>query len=473
MNNTIWQKKIPTLFGLLLILGGLAITSLLVKTGVIFQGRAAPSEEPRNIRITNVSANSFTVSYITDDKTAGSLSYGTTTALGTAVLDDRDKTTKALSPYHIHYITVNNVKPSTKYYFDIISGGTQYRKDGKPFEVTTAQPLQNTSNSTSVKGNVVLLSGTDVADSVVYITTSGSQTLSTLIQNNGSYSFSLNSLRNLALSSYFNYTPDTVFQLLFVRQDSQSHVLASGSKLDPLPTVIFSKDYDFTNNPASAPSFSDADFPFFSTTSPNPPTGPGITIPKKDQGFIDQWPQFSGTAVPQQTVDITSLADGINASVQADKNGNWRFRTPKALTPGQHTITIRSKNASGVVTTVTQTFTVFPLGSQVVESATPSATPILSPTAIPTPTVSPTAIPTGSTTPTPKLTVTPTATPTVMPTPVPTNTPNPTLAPSATPVPTRIAVQPTLPPTGNSSTITIGFAAIATTIIGVLLLLIL
>ena len=73
MRNTIWQKRIPTLLGILFITIGIGITTYLIKTGVLFTTKAGPSEDPHNVRITNITDSSFTVSYTTANKVVGSV----------------------------------------------------------------------------------------------------------------------------------------------------------------------------------------------------------------------------------------------------------------------------------------------------------------------------------------------------------------------------------------------------------------
>jgi hypothetical protein len=76
MKKTIWDKRIPTLLGILLIAIGIGLTSFLVNQGVVLTGHASPSTSPQNVRITNITDNSFTVSYNTDGDVIGSLNYG-------------------------------------------------------------------------------------------------------------------------------------------------------------------------------------------------------------------------------------------------------------------------------------------------------------------------------------------------------------------------------------------------------------
>ena len=121
MRSTIWSKRIPTLLGILLIVIGIGITSYLVKTGAILTSKAGPSETPENVRISNISDTSFTLSYTTQASVIGSLNFGKDKNLGQIALDERDKE-GSLKEHKIHYITVKDLGTSTNYYFSITSG---------------------------------------------------------------------------------------------------------------------------------------------------------------------------------------------------------------------------------------------------------------------------------------------------------------------------------------------------------------
>ncbi|MBI2420674.1 MAG: fibronectin type III domain-containing protein [Candidatus Levybacteria bacterium] len=117
----IWARRIPTLLGIFLISIGIGITTFLVNQGTIFRIGAAPSNTPKNINITNISQTSFTVSWLTDEKVIGSINFGETKELGQTALDERDQLSKDLQVYNVHSVTIQNLSPSTNYYFSITS----------------------------------------------------------------------------------------------------------------------------------------------------------------------------------------------------------------------------------------------------------------------------------------------------------------------------------------------------------------
>ena len=444
MRRTIWSKRIPTLLGILFIAIGIGITTYLVKSGVILTIKADPTDTAQNIRISNVTDKSFTVSFTTEALVIGSINFGKDKNLGQTALDDRDRK-EALREHKIHYITVKNLDFSTNYYFSITAGSKEFLQKGEPFVVKTApaSSVSSTAEEKTMEGKVVLPNGNNPKEGTVYLNSDNSQTLSALVGEGGLYSLSLNSLMTQDFSSYFTISDETVFRLLAIGEDSLiSNARFNISESTTLPTITLGNDYDFTqsNLPTASASASTG---FSSLTAQESTTGktPKINIPENNQTFTDSQPKFSGTALPSSTVEITIHSDdNIKAQVTTDAYGNWSFRPQSPLSPGGHTITIIARDASGILKTISQSFTVFAAGTQVNESATPSATPLTTPTSIPVSTPTPTSIPTIA----------------------PTIILSPTLGPIATITP---VISPISPP-GNSTPVIFGLLGIGLSLLG-------
>lgn len=448
MKKTFWEKRIPTLLGILMIVIGIGATSFLVKSGLNLMGKAAPAETPENIRITNISDSSFTVSYITADRVLGTVSYGTDKALGTSITDDRDQQSGNLNTYNLHYITIRNLKPSTKYFFTITSGKITFLNNDEAFEVTTGPVIEEEpSLQKPVVGKMISTDATIPKEAIICLTITDGQTISTLMKPDGSYILPLNSIRSQDLNSYFLFDQDPVLKMLIVGMPEQSMITLGLKQANPVPIITLSKNYDFTIDNSPVATISGAiGFPSFSA-SPSASKNPQILTPKRDEQFLDQKPLFKGTAPPGTDVQITiHSSNDLQANVKADSKGNWSYRPQTPLSPGEHTLSITSRDQFGILKTITQSFTVFAQGTQVEQSATPSATPTL--------TIAPTQVASVSPFLTPTLTATPTQTPTI--------TPLITLPPKGG----------SISAPGNSSLITAGLTILGTTAIGIILFLI-
>lgn len=436
MRNTFWDKKIPTLLGLALIVVGIAITTALVKTGVIVISKASPSETPKNVRTTNISDTSATISYTTDASVIGSVNFGKDKNFGLTGLDLRDQQGK-VTPHTTHYITLRNLSEKTSYFFSINSGRNTFLNDDVPFELTTGPTIEDSPSSQEpLTGNVILPDGSRPNEGVVYVTLENGQTISILLKEDGSFILPLNSLRTTNLSSYMTFSKDTIIKMLVANNTFSSSVLLSPLHTNPLPPITLSLDYDFTTQttPVASRAAAPVGFPTFSAKEVSS-TKPEISTPKKDQGFSDTQPLFKGKANPLEKIQIIIRStENIQTEVVADNSGNWTYRPANPLSPGSHTITITTKDPSGILKKITQSFTVFAQGSQVTEPATPSSslTPSPAPSLTPTPTLVPTPIPTVQ--------------PTIIPT-------------------------PTLAPPGNSQILPLGITAVATTAVGIILFL--
>ncbi len=243
MKKTIWDKRIPTLLGILLIVIGVGVTSFLVNKGVILVGQASPSANPQNVRITNITDNSFTVSYNTDAQVIGSVNYGKDQILGQTALDDRDQQTGSLANHKVHSITVRNLSPTTKYYFSITSGQDKFLNNGTAFEVTTGTSiLTPPSEQKPIVGKIVMPEGSAPSEAIVYITTDGSQVISSLVKSDGTYIIPLNSLRTQDLTSYLNFANINILKMLFLGDGLTSNVSLAINQINPVPTVTLSQN---------------------------------------------------------------------------------------------------------------------------------------------------------------------------------------------------------------------------------------
>jgi hypothetical protein len=164
------------------------------------------------IRRTNVRDTSFTIVWTTDTAVAGYLNWGPSgTEPATAAYDRRG----ASATSTVHSVTVNDLAPSTRYAFDIVSGATNFTNGGAHFDVTTGPTLAVTAPDLA-SGRVTLGSGSTPTAALVWLQASNatgvSAPVSTLVTaaDAGSWVLDLGSLRTYDLSAAFAVTADTV-----------------------------------------------------------------------------------------------------------------------------------------------------------------------------------------------------------------------------------------------------------------------
>ncbi len=461
-----FEKRIPTLAALIILIISLVVTSFLLKSGVIIIGRASPDTSPQNILITNISDISFSVTFTTNEKTTGAVNLLDDGGKNSLFFDERDKS-GAPQTYYSHEITVGNLKPQKNYNFYILADGKTVTDNDKPFTVTTGLTIiSSPSMQHPIFGKVFLPDGQGADDILVRIPVNKTQSISTITKSGGEFIIPSNSIRNDKLDSYYNFLDTDIIQLEILRQDMRSTVKILFKNSPSIPLITLPNIYDFTQENPGEVATSSSKFKIPQVTVK---TGEvKITSPGESQSLIDNKPLFKGTAGANKEVKITIESPVvIQGTVTADANGLWTFRPQTALAPGNHTITIETTDNLGIARKISLKFSVFASGSQLALEATGAPTPTTTPTATPTPTSvlssTPTLAPSVSPSLTPSVS-TPTAT--IIPTAVP------TLSPTAA-IPTKIP-KTTLPPSGTtSSSIILTFVSVVFIFTGVSLLLIL
>lgn len=466
MKKGLWHIRIPTFSAFAVLFISIFVTSYILQKGSNFIGQASPDRTPQNVVISNISDSSFTVSFVTYDKTVSAVSLAVDQATTQTHFDIRNGNTRE-DAFYSHFITVSGLAPERRYEFSILSGGEIYLDSGKKYTITTASKVSSQTNSASslVAGRVLLPDGTSGSDVIVLVEIPGAQTLSQVTKSDGTYKFNIGLIRNTNLNSYIKIDPKSIIQLRFMRQNLESTIKSVFLESSAIPRVTLSYKYDFSNIETVEPESLTSELKI---SIAGDPTGEvKIINPKSGQSFIDDRPLFQGTTGPKQKVNITIESDPIKSSVIADEKGLWSFRPSVSLEPGTHKITIQSIDAFGIIKTVTSSFTVYAQGSQIAQSG-PTVTPTPKTTATPTPTptrtsASPTPTKSPSLTPSPTtaaVTTSPTTPPTVPPTKTPTPTvvlptATPTTIPTATKAPTptsRTATTTPAPPGGPAGT---------------------
>lgn len=427
MRNSVWNKRIPSLLAFAFLIGVFLLTSYFTGNTTHLLSRASPSQEPQDVKITNVSDTSFTISYHTFDSVLGSISYKTGNTPSQIAVDDRDTIHKIEQPRLLHYFTINNLTPQTTYTFSILSGTGTYQNSNVPYAVTTGRTIVQITSPHIVSGTVVFPSQTS-SEAVVYFNFVGSQTVSTLIQDNGTYSLDIGSLRNTAFTSLVD-TSSRIGMLIVQGSTAQATAQFNIDQSTTLPTIVLGNTYDFTQGiselttQTGSPS---AGLPL-QNVSPVPQGTVKIIIPAVGQAFSDQLPVFNGTAAPYASVTITiDNAAKTQLFTQSNRYGFWQYTVKKSLPPGQHTLTITARDSLGVLRTASVLFYQYASGANFL---VPSVSPIQ-----PSPSI-------ASATATPVVTTINTPSPTVIPTITPMPTTN--VLPTATTVPT-MTIAPTL-----------------------------
>jgi hypothetical protein len=450
MKKGLFNRRIPTVFALVILIAIVGISTLLIQKGIFYIGKAAPDTEPQNFTITNVTDTSFSAVFTTSGLVDAVLNINDAKTGNSIILDDRDKKTGAQGKYYSHHITVPNLLPETTYNFKLLIGGKEYTnpsyviRTGKA--ITTPPPNQN-----PLFGKILLPDGGVGSDSVIIAKTKQAETISAITDGKGEFILPTNSLRNSLSTEYVTLQNDTVFTISVFRQTMKASVTATFLVGQNLPPVTLLQQYVFSQVSEEVSTQSSQ----LNITFPSSGKTVDIINPQQGESFVDQRPLFSGTSYPNSSLTLT-IPGVIEQQLLVKADGSWSYQNQNGIPQGKHTLTITTNDLNNQKVSITRNFTIFPQGSQITESATPSATPSIKPTATPTPSPTPTTRPSPTITTTVTLTASPSVPLTVTPTLTPTATPTslPTMKPTAYYTPTKLPPIANPGRTGNTALLT-------------------
>ena len=406
------KSKFPTIIGIVLLITGVAAGVFLIQNQQIFRLGAAPESEPKNVRITNVTGHSFTVSWVTDKRTNGFVKYGEGNSFGQTDLDEIS------GQSNLHYLTVKGLNPETTYNFQINSGGDDYDNNGTPWQVTTGPELAQPAKTNIISGNILTAAGEPAQNVIVYVNPAGASPLSVYTSENGNWLLNIALARSQNLSSYISINKQSTLLEISVQAGesgvSSAQIYPQSAK--PVPPITLGQVHDFKNLP---PSDTD-EIPEASLDLPTDEATESsrfeveegedgqqtdtVSLESIDEGetVTSTEPEFFGEGPPGTTITITvNSSHEITDDVTIASNGNWSWSPPSSLEEGSHTITLSWRDASGVLRTLTRTFIVQAADGPAFES-TPSASPTATPTPTPSPSPSPATSPTPTATSTPQ-----------------------------------------------------------------------
>lgn len=179
-------------FILIILILGLVIGLYLISQETSLFSKAGVSDVPKEVRISNISDNSFTVSWITDKTTTGFVKFGESEQLGSVASDDRDEDSQKKRA--THHVTLKNLDPDRVYYYQI-SPDRIYKQTTAP--TTTSVP----SLPEPLVGKVIRADGAVPAEALVYAQIQGSA-LSSYTRDQGNFLITLNNARTKDLSDY-------------------------------------------------------------------------------------------------------------------------------------------------------------------------------------------------------------------------------------------------------------------------------
>jgi hypothetical protein len=414
------KSKIPTIIGLIVLVFGLAAGVLLVGSQRFFRLGAEAELAPKDVRLSNISDNSFTVSWVTDKETGGFVKWGET-----AESLDKTELDEVGGEGITHTASIRGLSPEKVYYFKINSGGDDFDNSGIPWQVTLAPSLPVPDKTNLVSGSVLTESGQPAKNALVYITLGGGSLLSSVTSDSGSWVIPISQTRSQDLTGFIDIDEKNTLMEISVNAgvDGVANAQIYPQSAKPVPAIILGETHDFKNLPPSEiseipqasiglPEESTPSSKFEVEEQTQVQTSQTVTLESLEEGEVvsSTKPEFFGEGPVGITISITVESEPVTGSVRVSPVGDWNWSPPAGLSEGTHRVTISWRDAQGILRTLTRTFVVQAAEGPAFES-TPSASLTPTPTPTPSPTLTPTPTPTPTVTGTPAATASPTISP--------------------------------------------------------------
>jgi len=428
------ERRIPTWIALLVLGIGITVGVTSIQKTQTPYLRANPDITPEQVRVTNLRADSFTVSWITSETTTGFVKYGENSQTELIARDTRDPLVGNFGKHTTHWVTVSGLKNDNTYTFEIFSNNKKFNNNGSPYTVTTAPALSgDEDNNLLIFGKVITEDNQPAIGSIIYLRAVDLSPQSALVRKTGEWTIDMSLARNSKLTEIFTYPSDQFFDTFIqggnllrssqtdtqVKTDFQTSTVAFlASNSTPVPQVILGKDYDFRSiSPETSTEPSAKEDSLQAHFDLTPPLiaqqiidSDGVVVwnPTPEETFENPQPLFIGSA-PVNTdlkIQITGT-DTITDTAKTDERGYWEWRPSVSLKQGNYTFVAFYTKANNQKYDTSVNFTILLSNQESVISPSPSIVYEISPS--PTLTSVPTLTPSIS--PTETLKTTPTITP--------------------------------------------------------------
>jgi len=421
------QIKIPNILGMLFlffVIGGIVYFD---RSAHLNYSKAKTKIKAQDVHLTNITDNSFTVSWFTDIPTSGVINISNGSYSQT-LLDDLDSD-NIQRPRLTHHITAKNLKENTVYTIKLINN------EYSIFTQKTAPKIASVYSLPPVRGTLLDMNNKPAEGAIVYLVVGKNLPLSGRVDSAGLWVIPLSNLRSQDFQTRIEPKDEDIIQITAkLTNDLVATAITDVKSIRQnfaIPPMTIGNSYNFTNLESKKDLIAKLNEQKILGTQTKiiptqiPTFAPQISNKKIQQIDLlfpandgdtttDNQPRIRGVGIPNKVISITINTTPQSAQVTVDTDGTWFFRPLKPLAPGSHTVTIKGYDASGKLITIKRKFTILKSGESVLGEATasasltPSPTIMITPSIVTTPTIepSPTLIPTSSPSPVPTISIT-------------------------------------------------------------------
>lgn len=375
------QIRLPTLLALLLLVCGMGATIYLVERGPALFSNATDTVDTNQIKIINVTENSFSVSWLTPTATKGVVRILEQKPWATpqTAYDIRD--TNFSVARHTHFVTAKNLKPNTTYEVEVLINN---KSEKLPLITRTGSDLSPPQHVIDPAFGTLSANDKPVVDGLVYVSFLGSQTLGGLVDPDGSWVVPLGHARTEDLKYYFVPTPQDEESISFESTEGVLELKTTTDYDSPLHAKYLQRGDKNIKSSTISPMVTIAQTKTVPTVTDSINSVFKISLPKHNSSLTTSKPAFKGVGTPGKKVTITVIGNTkpISGSTTTAVSGTWNW-TPPNLEPGAYSATVSTFNQNDKPIALSVNFTILKSGSQVLQAATPSASLLPSPTSQP------------------------------------------------------------------------------------------
>jgi len=431
------KKQIPTAIGLLILFAALISGVLLFGQGTgVFAPRATPETTPQNIRVSNVTDKTFTVSFYTDESTVAFVKYGIEAGkLNQQASDDRDQLSGIVRDYRLHHITVRGLEANKTYYYSLGTGSNDFDNAGQPYSITTAaRPNSSPTSNQTVYGNIFTATGEPAEGAVVYLHNDEIGGLSSIVKASGSFGISLSNAFKMDKTAYASLADEAILKIKAqgIEPGLVSELETTVAMAQPVQDLTLGRA-ETASLSADTSTVEDKEELLADVTNTGMTATDGASVNLDEQGMestvssslteaIEDRVELASQAAVVEIVDLDEMVEGqaasevvidtttpkikaslppntivritvhsdtqIDETIQTDAEGNLVLDVASLgqnLEPGEHTATYSYIDpTTGEEVTKTYNFTVAPEAPRLLAQASnPTPTPTAAPTTSP------------------------------------------------------------------------------------------
>lgn len=231
--------RIPTLLGLTILITTIIIIIMFSLYQQDLKDQSNINLSPQNIRYSNITDRSITVTWLSLKPALGSIAWGNTTTLGNLNLDPRDQQTA--TPRQTHFVTLENLEAKTNYFFKIRNGPFFYPDQPLTLSTNNEQPPNTLA---PIIGRVLDNHQQPISDGLIFLEIPGAAPISTYVAAAGNFVLTLTDLRTDDLTNTFKLASQTE-GLLLIQAAAQTSRVKIKIPTQKLPPIILGQDLDF------------------------------------------------------------------------------------------------------------------------------------------------------------------------------------------------------------------------------------